>query len=295
MAVSDEGSVPGVCEIARYGEAAPDLVIEIPHGATRTAEYDALRARLAGDIAADLVDFFHVNTDAGAPEIGTALAEEWAARGRSSVVIRSCIPRTFVDCNRVIDVSPEFYREGKVTPGVPPWIRDPGDLALLTALHADYVRLATAQIDAVCGGGGLALFLHTYAPRSVDVEVDDAIVANLHRAYLPGAQDRFPLRAEVDVIGRALDGTLQIPATLLGSLVSEFGAIGIAVADGQTYPLHPSTQAYHHALRHPGRTVCVEIRRDLVADPFDPFVEMRISPERAWRIALPLGRALATA
>ena len=300
-------SIDGVCEITMFGPSPgagsardsattpPVLVIEIPHGATRTAEYRALRAMLNGEIASNLVDFFHVNTDVGAPELGAAVAEAFAAAnpGERVCLVRCRIPRTFIDCNRVIDVAPEFYKEGRVTPGVPPWIRDPGDLALLRGLHGRYAQASAAIIDATCAAGGRALFLHTYAPRSVDVEVNDDIVANLHHAYLPDVEPTWPLRAEVDIIGRGLDGTLHVGVELLAALVEGYGRLGITVADGQTYPMHPSTLAYHHTVRHPGRTVCVEVRRDLLADPFTPFEEMRISAPQAIRLAAPLAAALA--
>lgn len=271
---------------AHPDDRAPGLLIEVPHGATRTLHYTELRSRLTGDIAADLIDFFHVNTDAGAPEIAIATAQAWVARfpARSAWVLCSEIPRTFIDCNRVIGASSESFREGKVTPGVPPWITAPSDLSLLTSLHQAYVDAATMAIDTVCRPGGTALLLHTYAPRSVDVEVDSGIVANLHHAYLPDVAATWPLRPEVDVIGRGLDGTLLIDPGLLQRLVTGFAAVGITAASGETYPLHPSTWAFHHAARHPGRVLCMEVRRDLVADPFTPFAEMKISGAQAQRI-----------
>jgi hypothetical protein len=49
---------------------------------------------------------------------------------------------------------------------------------------------------------------------------------------------------------------------------------------------------FHHAARWPGRTLCVEVRRDLLADPWDPFVEMVISPTHTARLAAPLAAAI---
>ena len=69
-------------------------------------------------------------------------------------------------------------------------------------------------------------------------------------------------------------------------------AQGLTVADGQTYPLHPSTMAYEYVQAHPGRGLCIEVRRDLLADPFEPFAQMRISPEKVDRLAVPLAAAL---
>ncbi|MEI6129601.1 MAG: hypothetical protein WCR59_06000 [Planctomycetota bacterium] len=50
--------------------APPQLLIEVPHGATRTEHFTTLAGWLHGDYPADLIDFFHVNTDVGAPELG---------------------------------------------------------------------------------------------------------------------------------------------------------------------------------------------------------------------------------
>lgn len=270
--------------------APADLVIELPHGATRTADYDATRARLRGSYATNLVDFFHVNTDVGSPELADAVAAALVAASpkRKVAILQSRIPRTFIDCNRVIDADPAAFREGKVTPGVPPWVTHPEDLAFLRAIHAAYVDEARAVVDTTCAAGGRALFLHTYAPRSVDVQVDDDIVAALHAAYAPDKADTWPLRPEVDLIGRTLAGELRVEQALVDDLVASYAAIGVTVADGRTYPLHPSTWAYHHAERWPKSALCLEIRRDLVADPWDPFAEMHIGADKAARMAAPL-------
>jgi hypothetical protein len=75
-------------------------------------------------------------------------------------------------------------------------------------------------------------------------------------------------------------------------LKSTMAAAGVTVADGETYPLHPSTLALDHATAWPGRTLCMEVRRDLVADPFDPFTEMRMGETKIARLAGPLAEAL---
>ena len=68
----------------------PDLLVEIPHGATRAAHFDALASELVGPFPDDLRDFFFVNTDVGAPEVGGALAARVVADDphRTAVVIR---------------------------------------------------------------------------------------------------------------------------------------------------------------------------------------------------------------
>lgn len=293
-------SVPGVVDVtlvrgAAAGAALPSVVVEMPHGATRTADFDALRERLRGPFPDDLVAFFHVNTDAGAPEVGAAFARRWVeARPTESVLLlTSRVPRTFVDCNRALDTSAEALREGKVTPGLPPYVRDADDRALLTELHRAYQDVAERAFAAVCGAGGRALLLHTYAPRSVDVEVDDHIVASLRSAYTADNVGRWPLRPEVDVIGRTLDGRRMVPAEVVDAMRAAFARIGLSVADGETYPMHPATAAYRVVERFPGRVVCVEVRRDVLTDAWAPFEEMRVAPARVEAVGAALADALA--
>jgi len=293
-------SLPGILDVTLLGgaRAAPvaalDLVIEVPHGATATADFTALAAQLTSPLPDDLVAFFHVNTDAGAPELALATAQRLVADQptRSVAVVRCRIPRTFIDCNRRIDASPDEFRAGKVTPGVMPWITSAEDRALLRAAYDRYVG-AVRDAAGELGPGGALLMLHSYAPRSVDVEVDLQIVPSLRRAYQPDREPTWPLRPEVDVIGRALDGANHAPAAVVDALRGELAGLGIAVADSATYPLHPSTLAWDHVMARPGRALCVEFRRDLLAERFEPFVELRIADARVERLAAPLARALA--
>ena len=279
-------SIPGVVDVIVVRPDVPvgrPLLVELPHGATRTAEYDALAARLRGPFPSGLVDFFHVNTDAGTPELGAAIAAAWPG---GAVVVRSCIPRTFIDCNRVIGSSAEAFKAGKVTPGVPPYVRDTADLALLHDLHRAYIAAADEAYEAVCGADGAALLLHSYAPRSVGVEVDDDIVASLRRAYEPDVEPTWPLRPPLDLIAVAPDGTRAVDIRVLHALRA--GLAPLHVGDSETYPFAPVTQAHVYATRYPGQTVCLEVRRDLLADPFTPFAQMRISAEQVARLTGPI-------
>jgi predicted N-formylglutamate amidohydrolase len=287
----------GVCEVtvvrgAQAGDV-PDLLIEVPHGATKLAHFTELRDLMKSALPASLEDFFLVNTDQGSPEYARGVADRIVAADprRSVKIVRALIPRTLIDVNRDIDASAEDYKAGKVTPGVPPYIRDAGDRELLVQRYRNYQEVARAAYEEVCGAGGSAMMLHTYAPRSVDVEVDDDIVTSLRWAYTAENVGRWHLRPEVDVIGSAPGGVQLAPAALVEALHAGFSAVGIQVADGETYPLHPSTTAYHHAARWPQRTLCLEVRRDLLADPFDPFAEMNISASNVDRIAGPIASA----
>ena len=288
--MAQPASIPGIVdiEIVRGSSApadGPDLIIEVPHGATRTADYDAVAARLTSPLPANLVDFFHVNTDAGAPELAVAIAHRLVAEAptRTVMVVRCRIPRTFIDCNRRVDASPEEFRAGKVTPGLMPWITSPEDRALLRDAYDRYVA-TVAKATSLLRSDGAILLLHTYAPRTVDVEVDLDIVTNLRRAYRPEIEPTWPLRPEVDVISKGVDGIDHAPAAVVDTLRAELARAGLALADSATYPLHPSTLAWNHVQAHPGRAVCIEVRRDLLAVPFEPFAQMAIGDDSIARL-----------
>lgn len=291
-------SVAGVVEVdvvrGARAEGPPSLLLEVPHGATAAAHFHDLRARLRGVLPPGLDDFFFVNTDVGAPELARALAAAVvdADPRRSVLVLRCLVPRTFIDVNRVLDLSAADYKAGRVTPGVPPWIVEPEDHALLRGLYAAWHDVAQRAFEAVCEGGGCALMVHSYAPRSVDVEVDAGIGAKMRRAYAPDVEPTWPLRPEVDLIVRDPDGNLRAPEALVDGIERALAGVGLTAARSATYPLHPSTTAYRHVTRWPDRTLCLEVRRDLLAEPFSPFEEMVVPRARAERIAAPIAAAL---
>jgi hypothetical protein len=292
-------SIFGVVDVSNFhgadapADRAPDLLIEVPHGATRTADFLALEAQLTSVLPSSLVDFFHVNTDVGAPELAEAVAAGFVAAHptRAACVLRCLIPRTFIDTNRHIDAAPEDFAAGKVTPGLMPWITTAEDRALLRGLYQRYVDAVAGAAQALSAEGAM-LLLHSYAPRSVDVSVDADIVQNLRRAYQPEVEPTWPLRPPIDVIARGADGTSYAPAAVLEALEAELGALSIPVALSATYPLHPSTLAWAHVMARPGRVLCLEVRRDLLADPFEPFAQMHIGPQQVARLAGPLVAAL---
>ncbi len=289
--------IPNVLDVltfkGRDSDGVPDLLIEVPHGATTTADFESVAALLTSPLPASLIDFFYVNTDTGAPELAQALAERIIAASpeRTVLVLRCRIPRTFIDCNRVLDASAADYKAGGVAPGLMPWITSPEDVALLRGRYESYVA-AVRQAAAALPAHGAMLLLHSYAPRTVGVEVDANIVASLHAAYAPDVAATWPARPEMDVIGRGADGTLHAPAAVVDALRAELAADGMTLGDSHTYRLHPSTLGWEHAMRLPGRSLCLEIRRDLFVEHFEPFVEARIDPTRTAQLAGPVTRAL---
>lgn len=288
-------SIEGVAHVERIGEGDPCLLIEVPHGADRRADYDALRSRLVGDLPADLHVFFHVNTDVGAWDYGRRVAERVVAMAprRAALLVRSKIPRTFIDVNRLEDATEDLSKSG-ITAGVAPYVRDRRDLALLLDLHRRYVRVVEEAFDLVCANGkGFALTPHTYGPRTMGIEkIDDTIVDALRRAHEPEAWASWPVRPEIDLITRTADGVLMAPEGMSERVLEGYRALGYEAVENKTYHMHPSTQGFRWAARHPGQVFALEVRRDLLVREYAPFDEMDVVPEKADRVAGPLAAAI---
>jgi len=291
-------TIPGVAFVERLDgadadpDAAPALLVEVPHGADRRAHYDALAARLRGVMPADLHAFFHVNTDVGAWQLGRRVAERAiAARPeRSALLVRCLIPRTFIDCNRVIEGDPVA---AGLTPGLQPYVRDPKDRALLRSLHRAYTELTRRAYGLVCGAGGVGFSPHTYAPRSVGISsVGDDIVEQLRWAYEAERYAGWTLRPEVDLLTRTPDGEELAVAGAADALVARFAGIGVEATICQTYDMHPATQAHALAEAWPGRTLCLEVRRDRLMSAWTPFEEMHADPAAVDRFADPIAAVL---
>ncbi|PRQ02985.1 N-formylglutamate amidohydrolase [Enhygromyxa salina] len=296
--VADVVDVELIRGAAADPEAAPDLLVEVPHGADERRHYDALRGRLRGDLPDDLHLFFNLNTDVGAWAYGRATAQAVvaAAPTRSAVVLRSLVPRTFVDCNRPSDYEGGRLDEGALTPGIPSYVRDEGDRALLLELHRSYVDAARRAFAVVCEAGGLALVPHSYGPRSLGVEaIDDDIVTKLRWACAPERHDSWPLRAQLDLLTRDADGQLLAPPGVEARLLADFAAAGFTPTANETYNLHPSTLAHGWSTRYPGQVVCLEVRRDLVVEAWTPFEPMQVVASACERVAAVLAAALTDA
>lgn len=295
-------SIAGVCEVeylrgaAADPQAPPDLLLEVAHGATLARHFTGLRTELRGSYGDDLLDFFFVNTDVGAPELARAVAAR-VVRGqprRSAVVVRCLVPRTFIDCNRRIerDAVPKAAKAGEMTPGLPPWVKVLEDQRLLLDRYFAYRDAVAAAFDVTMGNGGLALFVHTYAPRSIDVPVDEHIGRSLRAAYAADRIGSYALRPGVDLITHDPDGRELASAALAQRAAAEFGAAGFDVARNATYPLHPVTLAHSFATRAPSSTLCLEVRRDLLLPEFVPFRELVPEAAKVERAAVPLAAAL---
>lgn len=267
----------------------PNVLVEVPHGATMTAHFDALCQQLRGDLPSDLLDYFCVNTDVGAFEYGRAVAELLLGLmpTRMVMLMRCLLPRTFVDCNRL--VRPPGDQASEMTPAIGPYVRDAEDQALLHRLHATYVEVVQAAYREVCGNGGFALTPHSYAPRSVSIEaVDDNIASALRAAWARDRVNSWPLRPEVDLITRGVDGKELAPEEMPQALIAAFAKIGITAHQCATYTLHPETLGYTWATMYPGQVLCMEVRRDFLVHEWRPFEVMRVDPDKCRRVARPI-------
>ena len=233
-------SVPEVFEETTLGAESPErrILIELPHGATMGKHYFTYRQQLKGEYPKDLSHFFFVNTDVGSPEAGLHIAEKILEKKPDWQVtlFRSLIPRTFIDCNRIISLQEEEFKKGGVTPGIPPYVTEPEDMDFLQAKYRAYQDEAERVYSSVCGSDGFALMLHSYAPRTVGISrIDDKIVENLHRVYLPDTYDKWPIRPEIDFITTTLEGIRMAPAGLVARMKRGLSSAGFEVAEGKSF------------------------------------------------------------
>ena len=293
-------ALAGVCEIHRYGDPSegPDLLIELPHGATERAHYDAVAAQLQSPLPARLEQFFHVNTDFGVPELAGEVATRLTGGARIAsvkgvVVVRALVPRTFIDLNREIAVGGSGAVAAGMTPGLPPYITATADQDLLLSIYQQYHAAVATLYRETCAAGGLAVALHSFAPRSVEVAVDADIVTALRSAYRPEAYAGWEQRPGVDCITRDDSGRDLSPPGLVAELLGAYGELGLTTGENATYHLHPATMGFRYAAAYPGQVLCVEFRRDLLGAPWRPFAPSPVGPRKVARLARPLAAALA--
>ncbi len=309
-------SRPGVCTttlmLPRSGDPLqfPAILLDQPHGATLHADFAAVAAQLRSTLPEDLAAFFFVNTDVGSPELAHCVGKlvsrpeefpEFIAdcqqagvpvQPRSVLSVRSHVPRTFIDCNRTPQPPAGEKTEG-MTGLLPLYIVDPADVELLLGLHRSYHEVVARAHELVCGNGGFAVAMHTYAPRSVGITtIDDQIVRALRAAYVPEVYATWPQRPEVDILSQDMDNQQLAPAELVAELHQAFARASVQTAENATYRLHPATMGAHYALAYPNHVLSLEFRRDLLAEPFDPFVQMHVPMAKAMRLARPLALGL---
>lgn len=302
-------AIEGVCEVWwRSGpdareEAPPDLFIDLPHGATELAHLHAIKRGLR-DYPGDEYDlFFLANTDQGSPEYALRLAElltdpsAWSdpvvqhrAARTKIVLLRSLLPRTIVDVNRVWATQAEAKAAG-LTPGVPEFVHE-DELEVLHQAFLRYHEQAAIGYASTSGAGGFALNLHTYGPISVSPVEGESIVTTLKRAYTPEHYGDYPVRPVVQLITTPPGGSLLSNGPLCDALVETYALRGIEVARDYPFNLHPATAGYTYAAKYPQRTLTMEISRAALAEVFNPFIEMTICPTKVDHMARPIAEAM---
>lgn len=201
-------------------------------------------------------------------------------------MLRCRVPRTLIDCNRRLEASEAETAAGGVTPGLPSYVENPGDRVFLRGLHQSYVAVAEAAWTEVCGRGGFALVPHTYGPHTLPIDrIEHDIVERLRAAHQPEVLRTCPLRPEVDLLLHDMDGRLWAPDDAEELLVEAFSLAGFLAQTGTTYRLHPSTMAWQFATRFPQRSLCLEVRRDLLVERWLPFQEKVVDIAAIERVA----------
>ncbi len=298
MATELPSSVPGVAdvEVLRGGEARSGgavLLVEVPHGADR-ADYDAVRAQMTGSLPDALHEFFSVNTDVGAWQLGRRVAESVVAADprRTAIAMRCRIPRTFIDTNRVEDAAEGDLASGGMTASVPAYVHEDADRARLLALHRRYVALVE-QAHAALDAGGFLLLPHTYGPRTLGIDsVGDDIVEKLRWAHEAERVETWPLRPDADLITRSQDGSVTAALDIAERIAAAYGELGLNVGNNATYHIHPSTMAHRWAQRMPGRVFCLEVRRDLLVRSWTWNDDNEVLDSAVDRFAAPLAAAI---
>ncbi len=82
------------------------------------------------------------------------------------------------------------------------------------------------------------------------------------------------------------------PPRLVEAIKSNYATIGIRATENVSYALHPATLGHRYSARYPSQVLCFEIARDLLAEPFAPFEEMRISEHKVATMSAPIVAAL---
>lgn len=312
-------SIPNILEVWEINgpeapsQGTPDVLIELPHGATKGIHLQRAKA-FTRQYPGDRYDkFFYANTDQGSPEYGLHFAEclcnpAWveqhqhqfeasavaflkakAARMRV-LMIRALLPRTVVDVNRVWQMDRDF-QAANFTGVVGSYITDSDELAAIHQLYQQYQATVDRAHALVCGNGGVVFNLHTYAPISVAVPKDADIVDVLESAYQPENYPTFPRRPEIQLITATPDGEVLAPVQLCAELVSRLQAADFEVVENDPFNLHPAAACSQRAAQYPGKVLVIEISRSLLASVFNPFIEMHIDPLKVDRVVEPMALA----
>ena len=210
------------------------------------------------------------------------------------MILRCLVPRTFIDCNRVLDVDSELVHAAGLTGAVPGYVTGK-DLQTLRGMHSAYTRAARAGLRVESAAlAARPLIFHTYAPRSVNItRIDAGIVRALREAYSPERYTTWPVRPDVDIISEADDDVPLAPRGIVESIRRHYAERwdrGDRERVVSTSSRNAGPSATRSDMRH--RVLCIEISRARLADPFAPFEEMTIGADNVTRMTAPIAAAL---
>lgn len=296
-------SIKDVCDVSLVAHpeadphSPPDVFIELPHGATEQGHLDVAKAwtRQYPGPRHDL--FFYANTDQGSPEFAAYFAARitdpsLGLKPMKVLILRALLPRTILDPNRIWAADDDAEAAG-LTRGVPNWLTHPEDLAQLRRRYNQYQEQAGRGYASVCGNGGWAFNLHTYGPISVNPEPHEYVVDALERAYHPNTIANYSRRPTIQLITTPPDGANLSDPKLVAAIHNQYDRAGIDISENDPFSLHPATTAHHHAQTWRGRVLTIEISREALAEPFDIFTLMTISPEKVKAMTEPLVQGFA--
>ena len=163
----------------------------------------------------------------------------------------------------------------------PEYVSSAADRRVLTAVSATSTRQADYAAVAKWRD---RIILNTYAPV---VELTNDATWGSPCARLRARTLRRGMAGGGRLPHRDVEGT-NSPRRAARYVRRGYERIGIVPTENVSYQLHPSTLGYRFSARFPGRVLCLELSRSLLADPFTPFQEMKISRDKAARMAAPI-------
>lgn len=306
-------SVDHICDVSLFEgpkadpDSPPNVFIELPHGATRLQHLQDTKSMVREYPGDDYDLFFLANTDQGSTEYAHYLAslltspDMWVdasfplelaePTSRLKVlVVRSLLPRTIIDVNRVWSDG-VAAKEAGLTRGVPDFVTNEEDIKGLRQVFDRYHAVASKGYEVTMAGGGFAFNLHTYAPISVQEVDGENIVDTLRRAYTPEAYPTYPFRPVVQLITTPPGGEMLSNPMLRDHLINAYAQRGIDAICDKPFNLHPTTMACEYAKQYPGQTLTMEISRSHLVKVFSPFMEMEISPSKVAAMTRPIAEA----
>lgn len=272
-------------------DAPPDVLIEVPHGATTRAHFDTVRGWLThSEVPPDIDAFYWVNTDLGAPEYALRFAQMLTehAPHMTVLVLRGIVPRTFADLNRVWESASGAFQAAGLNRAVPDFIHD-ADRPVLERAHRAYQEAVEAAYAHVLSRPGTMAFnLHTYAPISVAARPDEPVLTTLRRAYARESYPQQVRRPTGQLITARKNGPETADPALVEAVLGAYSEAGIEMAHNTPFQLHEVTTLDARAHAWPGRVLSMELSREALAAQYAPFVPLEIDPASVERLTAPL-------